>query len=718
MTQRVGARFPRSLSRLMVSAALGICGAGCVESIPKDQYGIDAIRWRGVEQMSSQSLASCLATKERGHFTLKLGRGGGTCGKPPFDSQTPALRMFAWPWTDWPAYDPAIFDVDCTRIERWFEARGFYQAKVVSVRYSVDGKRLEPTERCSAEDCELEIEIEVAEGKPVHVGSVELAGDYGLDRELRAELRAATRVKAGERFDETDFEADKEALTALMKDHSFALAKVDGTAEVDRDARVARVRYTIEAGPFSTFGTMRVEGNAGIIGADAIMEVAGIEPGDPFEPSVLRDAEAAVAALGVFSSVRIDTVPRPGGGVIDLVTRCTIGRLERWRLGIGMLSGSMQQGTSDESFSVPQWDIHLRAAYSHEHFLGGMRKLKLEERPRVIMLDTFPLIPSVGPQLGNTLTASLEQPRFIEPRTVLFVIAQWDYGPSPFLTNCEATTGDESEARPECVVFRHDLQTKVGVRRKFWDQKITAQFAIAHDLYEITGPPPMDVSSYRLPYFEQGVRLDLRNDSVRPSEGFYLDNLVQEAVRIAGYGSWNYVRWLPDARAYQPLMWKWVLAERFALGALFIDEQSSDQSLDPKSLQVGPDNYRLRGGGANGNRGFSAGRLGVGINGGNRRWEASLELRVPIGESAGLTLFFDVGDVNDQSYFRWKRLNASTGIGFRYFTSFAPIRFDAGWRIPGLQGFGDEREPQGDTEPDADLGFLPSAIHITIGEAF
>ena len=162
MTQRVGARFPRSLSRLLVSVALGMCGSSCVESIPKDQYGIDAIRWRGVEQMSSQSLASCLASKERGHFTLKLGRGGTTCGKPPFDSQTPALRMFAWPWTDWPTYDPAIFDVDRTRIERWFEARGFYDAKVVGVRYSVDGKRLEPTERCSAEDCELEIEIEVA----------------------------------------------------------------------------------------------------------------------------------------------------------------------------------------------------------------------------------------------------------------------------------------------------------------------------------------------------------------------------------------------------------------------------------------------------------------------------------------------------------------------------------------------------------------------------
>jgi hypothetical protein len=45
-----------------------------------------------------------------------------------------------------------------------------------------------------------------------------LMGDreYGLDPKLRAELRAAAKVKVGERFDETDFEADKLALAALM----------------------------------------------------------------------------------------------------------------------------------------------------------------------------------------------------------------------------------------------------------------------------------------------------------------------------------------------------------------------------------------------------------------------------------------------------------------------------------------------------------------------
>jgi translocation and assembly module TamA len=248
------------------------------------------------------------------------------------------------------------------------------------------------------------------------------------------------------------------------------------------------------------------------------------------------------------------------------------------------------------------------------------------------------------------------------------------------------------------------------------------QLALAHDLYEIVGttPPNAAISDYRLPYLEQQVLLDLRNDPHRPSRGFYLDNTLQEAFRPWGYGSWTYLRWLPDARAYQRLFWRIVLAERFAYGGIYIDEQASDENLDAKSLRIGPESYRLRGGGANSNRGFSAGELGVGSGGGIRRWEASVELRVPLGESVALAMFFDAGDVNDEARTRWKRLNAATGLGLRYYTPFAPIRFDAGWRIPSLQAIGDEPtiDPRNPEEPPAEFKWVPSAMHLTIGEAF
>lgn len=719
----------QSAQRLLLLAAVVNASAACA-SLPNNQYGVEAIRFRGVEQMSSQSLESCLATQERERVSVRLGLGGTSCGKPPFDEETPELSLWSWPWSTWPVFDPAIFEVDRKRILRWFQARGFYQTKVVGVRYTVDGNAIEPPEQCKGDDCELEIEVEIDEGEPVMVRSVVVAGDNGLDRQARIDLRKTPRVEPGQRFDEVDYEEDKQRLVNLLQEQGFAQAKVTGKIEIDRNERLARITYQLDPGPWSTFGEMRVEGNAHV-DPRSIIEVAGIKPGTAFKPSVLSDAERAVHALGLFSSVRIETRPRPDSGVVDLVVKVGLGRLERWRFGLGMLSGTMQRGTSDETFSVPEWDVHLRASYSNEDFLGGMRKLKLEERPRVIFLDQFPFVPDVGPQLGNTLSASFEQPRFIEARTVFFVSGQWDYGPAPFLTRCarpadmmadmamaDMSMADMPMDAAECIVFRHDLQTKVGVRRKFFGQRLSVQLAVAHDLYEIRGTPPQDVSDYRLPYLEQQVRIDLRNDAQRPSRGVYIDNTIQEAIRINGYGSWNYIRWLPEIRGYQRLFWRIVLAERFGFGALFIDEESSDQSLDPTSLSVGPESYRLRGGGANSNRGFSAGKLGVGTDGGTRRWEATVELRIPLGESVGLTLFFDAGDVNKAPDVRWDRLNAATGLGLRYYTPFAPIRFDAGWRIPGLQSLSGAPRPMDDATEDPQLKPMPSAMHLTIGEAF
>jgi outer membrane protein insertion porin family/translocation and assembly module TamA len=177
-----------------------------------------------------------------------------------------------------------------------------------------------------------------------------------------------------------------------------------------------------------------------------------------------------------------------------------------------------------------------------------------------------------------------------------------------------------------------------------------------------------------------------------------------------------------DARMYLPLPWSIVLAARFALGAIFVSNPKD--SLDARSKRLGPQNYRLRGGGAASNRGFLAGRLGDSEYGGTRRWEGSLELRIPVGGDFGFVAFGDVGDVSDAAgetvlpgaplklpTFEFRRLNAATGFGLRYFSVLGAIRLDVGWRIPGLQVVGQR-------DDGVTFGVGPSAVHFTIGEAF
>jgi translocation and assembly module TamA len=326
----------------------------------------------------------------------------------------------------------------------------------------------------------------------------------------------------------------------------------------------------------------------------------------------------------------------------------------------------------------------------------------VEERPRLIFLGSFPSVPENSPRFGNALSTHFSQPGVLEPRTTLFTDASWDYGPDPFL-----------------LFFRHDIGLSVGLERGFFQQRLNVRLALHQDILQVSSRQPIvsaidTPSSYRLPFAEQRIVLDLRDDPGNPTRGAYFRLAVHEAVRLWD-PSWNYVRLLPEARGYAPLGLGIVLAARFALGSLHILD--AEESLDEASKRLGPQSYRLRGGGAQSNRGFGPGRLGDGLSGGIRRWEGSLELRVPLTKSFSVAVFSDVGDVHEAASFRFRHLNTAVGGGMRYRTILGPIRFDVGARPDALQRVG-AKAP--DDAFATDLGFVRfnGAVHLTIGESF
>ena len=681
---------------LALGLTLIVC-AGC-QTIPKGQYGVTNIDWIGQKLMSDDALEACLVTRQRDATVLRLGLGSNSCGAPPFDSSPPKVTLWTLPWTEWPTYDPAIFDIDKERILRWYRARGHYDARVVAVRTYVDGQMVADPVECDPDksSCELEIMVQIDEGAEIHVQDVRVETKAALGKDVLEKIEKALTVKRNARFDEHDYETDKTTIQEMLQDASFARAKVTGNVSIDRDQKIARVTYLLEPGPACTFGTVTVEG-ADDVPSELIIQAASIREGKAYSHESLIDAETAIFALGAFSAVQV--VPQGDGSRVDLVAKVRVGRLERWSAGFGVMSGTLQRSLDLES--IPQWDVHLSGAYENRDLFGGLRRLRIEDRPRLIFLDDFPKAAG-GPHLGNLVTLRFEQPQMFEARTTLFFESTWDFGPDPFYG-----------------YFRHDITTKLGLSRPFWRNKIQTRAAIAHDLYDITsstlGKAEGKVSSYKLPYLEQQLILDFRDNRTRPRLGAYAGVVVQEAFRLGDYGAWDYIRVTPDFRGYVPLMWDFVLAARFAVGAVFITDRADD--LDPLSSRLGPAPYRFRGGGANSNRGFQAGGLGAGTDGGIRRWEGSLELRIPLGQDLGLTLFGDMGDVGQVKRIRFEYAHTSVGFGIRYYTILGAIRLDLGWRVPGLQVIGDSGAYD-NQKASADLGVLPNAFHLTIGEAF
>jgi translocation and assembly module TamA len=230
-----------------------------------------------------------------------------------------------------------------------------------------------------------------------------------------------------------------------------------------------------------------------------------------------------------------------------------------------------------------------------------------------------------------------------------------------------------------------------------------------------------------LSYLEQRLTVDLRNDPIETTRGFYASLAVQEGFNIGGNG-YRYLRFLPEARAFLPLGPYVVLAARARVGLL----------VPVSEKEPAPIVARFSSGGPNAMRGYYTGRLSpmrledgrwVPV-GGNGLVDGSVELRLRLAGSLGGVLFVDAGNVSlpsatpsawqtalDPTLLQW-----AAGLGLRYRTPFGPLRLDVGARLPTDWSAGvlfDHRFPPVPTlEGERVHREVLMTVHLTLGEAF
>lgn len=706
------ARVKVALGVALVGVALAV--SGCA-SIPADRYGVARLELEGVEEMDARALQACLATTERDRLSIDFGgRGDPSCGAPPFeDAPDLRFRLWSWPWTDWPLYDRNVFERDLQRIERWYRARGFYDARVVAASHdppsAAQRDRVDEATECEREDddegCRVALTVRVEEGEPVLVRSRTLDGDAELGGPLREELADAWALELGDRFDEALYDRTKAAMLRAMRARGYGCASVEGRVVLDPETRRADLAVTVAAGPRCTLGEVIVTGHEDL-NDEVILSVADLEPGQRYTGELLDEAQHYVYSLGAFSSVEVLGRPLRDDagtctGVVDVEIRVAPGRRLRYGLGGGVLAGTWQSGLEQQD--VRQWDIHALAFVEHRNFLGGLRRIRLEARPKLVFQPVSGPFPA--PRFGIDTRLTFRQPSFLERRTNLVIDARYDWGPDPI---------DR--------YFRHVLDASIALQRSFFDGRLGTNVGPRGNVF-VVADDDVPFASFEVLFLDFSAQLDLRDDNRRPTKGLFA-SLELHAARFL---SWDYVRVVPDVRAYAPLG-RVVLAARFRLGSMHV--QRASDALDPVSARLGPNPYRLRSGGASSHRGFLPGYLGdppeasgdpslpfTYNSGGLRRWEGSVELRVPVSEAFGIVAFADMGDVNRDPSFRFDYLRLAVGGGLRYDTIIGPVRFDIGVRVPGAQVVGSDDPPVG---TNVRLFGLPlnGAFHLTIGEAF
>jgi translocation and assembly module TamA len=653
-------------------AALLLLAAGCLTGRgTADAPIISAVRFEGMRALDEDEIAERLATHRPEGLLLLEGL--------PLDTDA--------------------INVDRRRIEDWARERGYYKARVVDADVKPDGEG------------RARVTFRLEEGPPIRVREVAVTG---LDAAPEAKARlGALPIAAGQVFDERRYDRARGAIGAALRANGWADAKVAQSAQVDPEEGVADVAYTVEPGPRLKFGAIEVTG-AVVVPVERVREKVALEikPGDWFDEGKLEKAQARVFEMAVFGGVRVVRGPtNVERGEVPIEAQVREAPFRSVNVGPGI------------AFQQNRWEGRVAGGWTHRNFLGDLRRFSTDGRLGWAFLPS-PFAP-VKEGFVALAGAELVQPRLLG-------------------------TGIDTHVRLE-------LERSIEEAYSFWSERARVGFPVrlgshvlfvptyAIEAYEVEGiagtqavrsAPLLSSCSNRLcilSYVEERIAIDLRDDPIETRRGMYFALAVQQGFRLGQYG-YQYLRILPEVRAFLPLGKRTVLAARVRVGGLVPLNEAS-----PPPIVA-----RFTAGGPNSMRGYYVGRLSpmqrqdgeyVPV-GGNGLVDGAVELRYDASRALGIALFLDAGNVSkpDASGMAWAAaadptlLQYAAGMGLRYRTPVGPLRLDVAARVPnplsrtsgvaGLAVLSDYCAANPSTDSPCVHREPLVSVHLTLGEAF
>jgi outer membrane protein insertion porin family/translocation and assembly module TamA len=706
--------------------AIVVVAAGCA-SIPDGRSAVTHVTVHGASQVDADDVADKLATMPSPKF----------------------FGLFRGVVYDYELFSRATLQRDLARVERFYRARGYYDAHAVAGLVT----RVDPKH--------VRVDIYVEEGLPVLNQTSKLEGIDQLPKEVaEAVTRAAEAALPPDKpFDEAEFEQAEIDVRRALTDRGYAYAKVKRDALIDLVRHTATPVFSVTPDGPATFGKVTIVGRTAESKAVSIeipeapmRRAIDIQEGEPYSTKAIEDATRALLDLEVFSSVEIEPQledPPPQSHVVPLTVRVEPNRLRQLRLGAGA------------EFDQLRTDVHGVAAWEDHNFLGGLRSFSVELKPGVVLFPTR-LDHVVAPTRllpEERLRLQLKQPGFLEARTNLYVRPEFNIFPL-------LVRSDESA---EAVLGYREVKGGIWLDRSYGKLYSSVGYDLqVENPFTYKGPLDTDLSTLVISYPEVNARLDFRDDRVHPHEGVYLAANLQVAGRPFG-GDARDLKVQPEVRTYVPLGSKATLATRASVGLLYprnygdiVENHLAESTLPTNRGERVRDieTVFFRGfysGGPSSNRGypsraiapygvvpflnpttvsqqvatscdpsaadFDSRRCAIPI-GGFTLWEFSNEVRFQVTGPLSAAIFVDMSDVSPRpSDIRLTRLHLSTGAGARYETPVGPIRLDVGYRVQPLQVLGFRNEDDvAKQDPIAGLPpkifGVPLAIAFGIGEAY
>ena len=382
--RRVGFPTPRSWQSAPVQRRLFylflflLANVGCT-SIPKGKSGIDEVTIRNADKVDSSDTLDKIATAETPKF----------------------LGVFRGVVYEYEIFDRFVLQRDLARIERYYRARGYYDAKARAGRV------------IQKNDNHVRVEIVVEEGEPVLVHDLEVVWPEGSnvsdEVKLQAFLAAKKLVRPNRPFDEDKYKDAEDAVKKAVTDAGYAYAKVSRNADVNVTEHNATVTFTVAPDQLAKFGKITIKGldpdAAGPltpeIPEDKIRSTLDIKEGQAYSTAEIDSASAALTDLEVFSSVRIVpelTDPPPADHVVPLTVTVEPAKLRALRIGGGV------------EFDQLKADIHGVIGWEDHNFAGNLRDFEVTFKPGVVLypLRLDNIVPPTRPLLEEKLQISFK----------------------------------------------------------------------------------------------------------------------------------------------------------------------------------------------------------------------------------------------------------------------------------------------------------------------
>lgn len=531
-------------------------------------------------------------------------------------------------WAKKPEFDEEILKDDILRIKRLYANYGYYDTEATySLEYNEDKSLVDVT-------------IRIKEGKPVILRSISFDIKGTLGEPIIQEIRKSITLKEKKGFSAIKYQESKGLISSILANNGYARAEVQGEALVNRTEKWADVKFSIKPGEIYRFGEVTVSGNK-TVETDTVIRKFEFKRGDVYSAKKIRDTESNIFALGLFSSVIMNTDFDDEAKEANVEATLRERKYSNIRLGVGY-------GTEDKFRGQIIW--------TRRNFFGGGRTFELSSK------FSF---------LTQRVESTLTQPFVIGKNSELIgsIIASRDDLPSYTAESIIGIAGISKR-------FKRDYRVNVS-----YNYRLSSLTDISQATEEFIAR-----NNYLLSLVTTGFERNTTKDALNPRKGTIAGVILETSLKDIG-SEVNYIKGTVNLRGYKDIL-STVVASRLDVGVI--------QPLGDTDRPEVPIFSRFFAGGSTTVRGFPFQKLGpLDANnepiGGNTLIVGSIESRFPIYKNIGGVVFFDFGNVYPKEWdFNLADIKYSPGAGLRYNTLIGPLRVDVGYAInpdPGVGNF-------------------------------